>query len=174
MTSNAQGGSGRILGSLRSADGNGAVRMQDRYDTDIDDLWSALTDPRRLARWIGEVEGDLRLGGQFRAHFFTSGWEGTGRVEACEPPHRWLVRTKDADDPDEHAIEATLTVDGDQTILIIEERGMPLDQLAAYGAGVQVHVEDLAAHIAGRERRDMQERWAELLPTYQALAASVG
>ena len=177
MTSNAQGGSGRILGSLRSADGKGAVRMQDRYDTDIDDLWAALTDPRRLARWIGEVEGDLRLGGQFRAHFFTSGWEGTGRVEACEPPHRWLVRTKDADDPDnpdEHAIEATLTVDGDQTILVIEERGMPLDQLAAYGAGVQVHVEDLAAHIAGRERRDMQERWAELLPTYQALAASVG
>jgi len=174
MTSNAQGGSGRILGSLRSADGKGAVRMQDRYDTDIDDLWSALTDPRRLARWIGEVEGDLRLGGQFRAHFFTSGWEGTGRVEACEPPHRWLVRTKDADDPDENAIEATLTVDGDQTILVIEERGMPLDQLAAYGAGVQVHVEDLATHIAGRERRDMQERWAELLPTYQALAASVG
>lgn len=33
MTSNAQGGSGRILGSLRSADGKGAVRMQDRYDT---------------------------------------------------------------------------------------------------------------------------------------------
>ncbi len=100
-----------------------------------------------------------------------------GRVEACEPPHRWLVRTKDADDPDnphEHTIEATLTADGDQTILVIEERGMPLDQLAAYGAGVQVHVEDLAAHIAGRERRDMQERWAELLPTYQALAASVG
>ncbi len=177
MTSNDQGGSDRILGSLRSADGKGAVRMQDRYDTDIDDLWSALTDPRRLARWSGEVEGDLQLGGQFRAHFFTSGWEGTGRVEACEPPHRWLVRTTDADDPDnpdEHAIEATLTADGDHTILVIEERGMPLDQLAAYGAGVQVHVEDLAAHIAGGERRDMQERWAELLPTYQALAASVG
>ncbi len=55
---------------------------------------------------------------------------------------------------------------------------MPLDQLAAYGAGVQVHVEDLAAHIAahiaGRERRDMRERWAELLPTYQALAARTG
>ena len=169
MTSNAHD-SGRILGSLRSADGKGAVRMQDRYDTDIDDLWAALTDPRRLARWIGEVEGDLRPDGQFRAHFFTSGWEGAGRVEACEPPHRWLVRTTDADGPDEHTIEATLTADGDQTILIIEERGMPLDQLAAYGAGVQVHVEDLAAHIAGHERRDMQERWAELLPAYQVLA----
>src|SRR5438309_8246963 len=144
--------SSRILGSLRSEDGSGVVRMEDRFDTDIDDLWSALTDPRRLARWIGEVEGDLRLGGEFRARFFTSGWEGTGRVETCEPPQRLLLLTKDAGEPDEHVIEATLTADGDQTLLVIEERGMPLDQLAAYGGGVQIHVEDLAAHIAGRER----------------------
>src|SRR5512132_230761 len=98
MTSNAHTG-GRILGSLRSADGKGIVRMEDRYDTDIDDLWSALTDPGRLARWIGEVEGDLRLGGDFRAHFFASGWEGTGRVEACEPPQRLLLLTKDPEQP---------------------------------------------------------------------------
>jgi hypothetical protein len=49
-----------------------------------------------------------------------------------------------------------------------------LDQLAAYGAGMQVHVEDLAAHLAGRERCDAQARWAELLPAYQDLAAAVG
>jgi uncharacterized protein YndB with AHSA1/START domain len=176
MTSNASA-SGRILGSLRAADGKGIVRMEDRFDTDIDDLWSALTDPGRLARWLGEVEGDLRLGGEFRARFFASGWEGTGRVEACEPPQRLLVLTKDADKPDEpndHAIEATLTVDGDQTILVWEERGMPVDLLGAYGAGIQVHVEDLAAHIAGHERSDDAEaRWQELLPTYQGLAANV-
>src|SRR5512132_4175578 len=111
MTSNTRGGD-RILGSLRSADDKGVVRMEDRYDTDIDDLWSALTDPGRLARWYGEVEGDLRLGGEFRARFFASGWEGTGRIEVCEPPQRLLVLTTDADEPDEpyeHAIEATLT-----------------------------------------------------------------
>jgi uncharacterized protein YndB with AHSA1/START domain len=172
MTSNVCG-SERILGSLRSEDGKGVVRMEDRFDTDVDDLWSALTDPLRLARWIGVVEGDLRLGGEFRARFFTSGWEGTGCVEACEPPQRLLLTTKDAEEPDEHVIEATLTADGDQTILVIEERGMPLDQLAAYGAGVQIHVEDLAAHIAGRERRDTKTRWNELLPAYEALAAEV-
>jgi uncharacterized protein YndB with AHSA1/START domain len=173
MTSNARG-SNRILGSLRSADGKGIVRMEDRYDTDIDDLWSALTDPGRLARWLGEVEGDLRLGGEFRARFFASGWEGTGRVDTCEPPRHLLVWTKDPDEPYELIIEATLTADGGQTILILEERGMPLDQLAAYGAGIQVHVEDLAAYSAGRERCDAGARWAELLPAYQDLAASVG
>jgi hypothetical protein len=34
MTSNARG-SGGILGSLRSADGKGIVRMQDRFDAGI-------------------------------------------------------------------------------------------------------------------------------------------
>jgi len=153
-------------------DGKGVVRMEDRFQTDIDDLWSALTDPRRLSRWLGEVEGDLRLDGQFRARFFATGWEGTGRVEVCEPPQRFLVLTREAEVPGEHAIEATLTADGDQTILAIEERGMPLDQLASYGAGLQVHVEDLAAHIASRECCDAQTRWAELLPAYQDLAAT--
>jgi uncharacterized protein YndB with AHSA1/START domain len=106
MTSKAHEGV-RILGSLRSADGKGIVRMQDRFDTDIDDLWSALTEPTRLARWLGEVEGDLSVGGEFRARFLASGWEGTGRVEVCEPPQRLLVLTKDAGESDEHAIEAT-------------------------------------------------------------------
>jgi hypothetical protein len=95
-------------------------------------------------------------------------------VEACEPPRRLLVLTKQPGQPDEHGIEATLTADGDRTILVWEERGMPLDHLAAYGAGIQVHVEDLAAYLAGRERCDAEARWDELMPAYQDLAANAG
>jgi len=173
MTSNAAAGN-RIVGTLRTADGKGVVRMEDRFDTDIDDLWSALTDPGRLSRWLGEFEGDLRLGGEFRARFFASGWEGTGRVDVCEPPRHLLVTTSQDRQAEEHAIEATLTADGDHTILILEERGMPVNLLAAYGAGIQVHIEDLAAHIAGRERCDADARWGELQPAYEALASKLG
>ena len=172
MTSNARA-TERILGSLRSAQGKGVVRMEDRFDTQADEVWAALTDPRRLASWLGEVAGELRLGGEFRAHFFASGWEGTGRVEACEPPRRLLVLTRDADVPYELVDEITLTADGDQTILVVEERGMPLDLLAAHGAGVQIHIEDLAAHIAERERVDARTRWEALIPAYRDLAANV-
>jgi uncharacterized protein YndB with AHSA1/START domain len=170
--SSSTGGGNRIVGSLRSADGKGVVRMEDRYDTGIDDLWSALTERPRLARWLGEFDGDLRLGGQFSARFFASGWEGAGRVEACEPPRRLLVATRGTDEPGDTIIEATLTPDGEQTILVLEERGMPLNLLAEYGAGIQVHVEDLAAYLAGRDRCAAESRWAELLPDYQALATS--
>jgi uncharacterized protein YndB with AHSA1/START domain len=167
-------GSGRILGSLESLEGKGIVRMEDRFDTDIDDVWSALTDPSRLARWYGEIEGDLRLGGEYRARLFSSGWEGTGRVEACEPPRRLLVHVTDTDEPDENTIEVTLTAEGDQTTVVWEERGMPLDLLSAYGAGVQLHVEDLADYLAGRGREcgdDAKERWDELHPAYRGMAA---
>ena len=162
----------RILGTLRSEDGSGIVRLEDRFDTDIDDLWSALTDPARLVRWLGEVDGDLGPGGEFRAHYFASGWEGTCRVEACEPPHRLRLRTSSPEQPD-GVVEATLTVDGNQTVLVIEDRGVPLDQIAAYGAGDQIHVEDLAAYLAGLERCDARARWQELQPAYEVLAAGI-
>ncbi len=163
----------RTLGTLRAADGKGIVRLEDRFDTDIDDLWSALTDPLRLARWLGEVDGDLRQGGEFRARFFASGWEGTCRVEVCDPHGGSWSQTKSEGEPD-GAFEATLTADGDQTILVIEDRGVPVDQIAAYGAGDQIHVEDLAAYLAGRERCDARARWQELQPSYQRMAVDHG
>ena len=181
MTSNERAAT-RILGRLRSADGNGIVRIEGRYATDIDDLWSALTDPGRLARWYGQVEGDLHPGGEFRLYIESDDWEGTGRVQACEPSRRLRVTTREADEsyqrgqgvpPYDEIIEATLTADGSQTTLVWEERGMPLDLLAAYGAGVQIHVEDLAAYLAGRGRVDAAGRWAELQPAYQDLAADI-
>ncbi len=171
MNRDTPGGT-RVLGSLRSADGAGVVRLEDRFDTDRADLWSALTDPERLARWLGEVEGDLRPGGTFRAHYFASGWEGTGRVEVCEPMQRLLISTSAADEPD-GIVEVTLTADGDQTILVIEDRGVPRDQIAAYGAGDQIHLEDLAAYLAGDGPCDARSRWQELHPLYEDIAADV-
>jgi hypothetical protein len=84
------------------------------------------------------------------------------------------VTGKEQDEPHDQAIEVTLAADGDQTTVVWEERGMPLDAVAAYGAGIQVHVEDLVAHLAGRERCDANARWAELNPAYEDLAAKIG
>ena len=156
---------------LRTADGTGAVRMDDLYDTDVDDLWSALTEAPRLARWIAHVEGDLCLGGQFRASF-TSGWKGTGRVAVCEPPRRLVVTMSPGQD-DETVIEAELVVHGDRTRLVLEERGLPFDELPRHGAGWQAHIEDLSAHLSGRRRVDWRTRWIELSPAYAAQAQDI-
>lgn len=160
----------RTLGTLHRLDGDrGAVRVEDVYATDVEDLWDACTDPDRLVRWIADVSGELEVGGSFTARF-TSGWEGSGRVDVCERPHRLLVTTwEDESREQESTIEATLTpVDGG-TRLVVEERGMPVDQLPAYGAGWQVHAEDLASHVAGRDRDPDEARWVDMVPAYRAM-----
>jgi uncharacterized protein YndB with AHSA1/START domain len=154
-----------VIGSLRLVDGKAAVRMEDRFNTDARDLWSALTDPRRLARWIARVDGDLRVGGDIHA-VFTSSWEGPGRIEVCDPPSRLLVRMSPGEE-DETVIEAQIFAEGSMTRLVIEERGLPVNEAAGHGGGWQAHMEDLAAHIAGQPSGDWRARWADLTPAYQ-------
>ena len=102
------------IATMRTLDEtHGAVRVEDLYDTDIDDLWQACTTPERLARWIARVEGDLRVGGTFQV-VFTSTWTGSVRVEVCDAPHRLLLTTEPGTD-DEGQIEAWLTEEGAQT-----------------------------------------------------------
>ncbi|MGH8981503.1 MAG: SRPBCC domain-containing protein [Acidimicrobiales bacterium] len=175
-------GSGRILGSLR-VDGTGIVRVEDRFDSDIDDVWSAITDPRRLARWHVKVRGDLHAGGEIHLHVEADDWEGTGHIEVCEAPRRLLVTTRESDEswrkgqgvpPFDETLEATLDEVGAKTRLVIEVRGIPLDPLPFYGVGWQIHLENLASYLAGRDRGDTEARWEELIPSYQALAADIG
>src|SRR5215831_2716204 len=113
----------RVLGTMRRIDDkHGAVRVEDVYDTDLADLWSAVTEPDRLARWIATVDGDLRVGGIIQARF-TSSWEGPGRIDVCDAPHRLVVTMQPGTD-DEAVIEAVLVADGERTRLVVEERGL--------------------------------------------------
>ena len=161
-----------VLGSLHSGSGGGVVRMKARLDIGIDDLWRALTDPDRLACWFGEVEGELSEGSGFRVRIALAG-ERAGQVEVCEPPQRLLLTMRDPDpqpgQPEQTVIEAQLIAEGAQTRLIWEERGMPVNLLPAYGTGIQLHVEHLADYITGRELRNVEARWDELFPAYEAL-----
>ena len=171
MTSNASESQG-ILSTLRVADGVGVVRIEDRLHAAIDEVWSALTDPSRLAQWYGDVDGDLRAGGEFRAHVHASGWEGTGRITECEPPHRFATVSQEPGRPEAlHTV--TLAPDGDRTIIVYENLSVPVNLLWAYGVGEQIHVEDLGEHLAGRER-NADSRWAELEPAYREAAAKLG
>ena len=161
-----------IAGTLHTVGGVGTVRMRARFETDIDDLWSAITDSQRLARWYGNVQGDLREGGEFTAFVFASEWNGRGRIEKCVRP-RHLEVTHWEEESAKHALTADLVTEGDHTILAFETGGMPTDVLWAYGAGWQAHLEILGAHIAGQDRVDFsittRSRMDELDPIYREM-----
>jgi uncharacterized protein YndB with AHSA1/START domain len=165
-------------GTMRALDDDrGAVRVEDVYDTGIDDLWQACTSPQRLSRWIADVRGDLRQGGTVQA-VFTSTWTGPVKIEICDPPHHLLLTMEPGSD-EQTELEAWLTAEGTRTRLVIEERGLPIDKLHYYGAGWQVHLEDLArslavdgpAHVEGWSSETpapaWRERWTTLTPVYE-------
>ncbi len=64
------------------------------YDTDIDDLWDALTNAERIPRWFLPISGDLRLGGRYQL-------EGNagGEITRCEPPRLLAVTWACGGDP---------------------------------------------------------------------------
>jgi uncharacterized protein YndB with AHSA1/START domain len=51
------------------------------YDTDVDDLWDAVTNAERIPRWFLPISGELQLGGRYQL-------EGNagGTVERCDKP----------------------------------------------------------------------------------------
>ncbi|MGI5148699.1 SRPBCC family protein [Plantactinospora sp. CA-294935] len=57
------------------------VLLRRTYDTSVDDLWDAVTNPERLPRWFLPVSGDFTLGGRYQL-------EGNagGEIIRCEPP----------------------------------------------------------------------------------------
>jgi uncharacterized protein YndB with AHSA1/START domain len=158
------------IGTMRALDEKlGAVRVEDVYDTDIDDLWQACTTPERLARWIGEVTGDLRVGGKIHATL-TSSWDGPAQIQACDQPHHLLV-TMEPGTEDETELEAWLTAEGERTRLVVEERGLPLEKIHFHGAGWQAHLEDLRRSLAGAPSA-WKPRWTELTPAYETMPIS--
>ena len=155
----------RILSSVRPYGDDALVRVEDVYPTTVEDLWAAITQPERLARWIAEVSGDLVVGGTFRISFVSS-WVGTGTVDVCEP-HSRLVVTTTEDDGASTEVEALVTAEGDGARLVVEDRGLPVDAAPFHAAGWQVHLEDLGAALAGRPVSDWSARWNELMPSYR-------
>jgi uncharacterized protein YndB with AHSA1/START domain len=56
------------------------------YDTPLDDLWDACTNPERIPRWFLPVSGDFKPGGRFDIE-----GNASGTIEHCEPPRSFTA-----------------------------------------------------------------------------------
>jgi uncharacterized protein YndB with AHSA1/START domain len=64
----------RAVGDRRIAAGEARVVTISRtYDTDVDDLWDAVTNPQRIPRWFLPITGDLQVGGRYQLEGNASG-----------------------------------------------------------------------------------------------------
>jgi uncharacterized protein YndB with AHSA1/START domain len=81
------------------------------------EVWSALTEPERLAAWLGDrADVDLRPGGELSVRLL-DGSERRGFVEAADAPARLVLWWREAADGDD---EGELTR---VEIVLVEARG---------------------------------------------------
>lgn len=137
---------------------------EDVYDTDIDDLWQAITTRQRLARWMVDYTGDLREGGTWAVA--TEGDEepwATGKIAVCDAP-RSFTTTWHATGEDPTHLTVTLEAVEGGTRMQLVHTGI---RSIFYGAGWQTYLERLAAEVAGEPiPEDWHARFAELSPMY--------
>ena len=160
-------------GQLRAEGDRAGVRFERRYDATPEELWSALTEPDRLARWLADAEIDLRVGGRF--HLAWNESDGTqetdGTILALEPGRLLELNWTYPGEPDSVA-RFELRPDGDGTILVLDHRGLPPAAIAGYGAGWHSHLDSLDAHLHGAQA-DWSTRFEELGPEYERTAAAL-
>jgi uncharacterized protein YndB with AHSA1/START domain len=171
-----------IHGVLRLEGDATAVRFERHYATDVSDLWSAITEPARLARWFETVEagrGGLREGGTYRIDWGEGGVT-EGAIERCRPPHELEVSWSFPGEPLSRLV-VRLQPASPGAVLIIDHSRLPADQAAGYGAGWHAYLDRLAAEglALGAARGagdgadqtaafDWDHRWSELFPGYRA------
>lgn len=129
----------REIGDMPVATGAGRSLLLHRvYDAPIADVWDACTDPERLSRWLGPIEGDFRLGGTFQLKN-----NAGGQILRCEQPHLLKVTWVLGEGmPTE--VEVRLTAAGDERTTFELEHSSPaeiVDELVkTYGPGTTIGI----------------------------------
>jgi uncharacterized protein YndB with AHSA1/START domain len=124
------------------------------YDTTVEDLWDACTNPERIPRWFLPVSGDLRLHGRYQL-------EGNagGVIEQCDPPKSFAATWEFGGQVT--WIELRLDPEaGDRTRLTLEHIALVDDETweqfgpGAVGVGWDLALIGLVLHLASGEAVD--------------------
>lgn len=116
----------REVGNRSTASGEVVcVSLRRSYNSPIEDVWDAVTNPERMQRWFLPISGDLRVGGSFQL-------EGNagGDILKCEPP-RLLQLTFGGPTS---LVELRLSPAGDRETILELEHTVPIE-MAGSGAG---------------------------------------
>ena len=112
------------------------------------DVWAALTEPERSARWIGRYDGPHGAGAE--GVFTMTAEEGAPtervRIAECEPPRRLVVQWLD-----EMAwrVEVDLTEDGGTTTLVLTQVLPAGTDVADVASGWHWYLDRLDAAVTG-------------------------
>jgi len=158
-------------GTLRSDDDRCAVQFRRLYDFTPQELWSALTDPEQLGRWLARARVDPGVGGQVSLDFDGGATEG-GRVLTWDEP-RVLEYEWRFEGEEQSVVRFELHPQELGTLLVLDHRRLGRSSGAGYGAGWHAHLDALAG-LFDLSDAAWTERFEELLPAYTTQADELG
>jgi uncharacterized protein YndB with AHSA1/START domain len=127
------------------------------YDTTIEDVWDAVTNPERIPRWFLPISGDLRLGGRYQLQ-----GNAGGQITACDPPQAFDVTWEFGGQVSWVNIRLTGLSDGGTQLRLEHIAHVPDDLWDQYGPGAvgvgwNLGMLGLARHLATGETLDQKQ-----------------
>jgi len=131
------------LGTIEIRDGRHTLVQTRTFSAPIEDVWAAVTEPERLARWIGSWTGDPESGAvMFRMLFEGDEHEAeTMTIRVCEPPHRLHLTSQAGEDT--WLLELDLTHQDGVTTLTFSQPGVTAEQVGGVGPGWDYYLDRL-------------------------------
>jgi uncharacterized protein YndB with AHSA1/START domain len=152
------------FGTFERHGDNVDLRYVRHYSRPIETVWAALTDPTRLADWLGAARVEPRVGGRFEL-FIERPRPMTGRILTWQPP-TLLEFSWDTGDAPETVVRFELSSEGDGTRLILMHNGIGFDWIGLVLPGWHTHLERLASLLSGTSQPMSMPRWRELQAIY--------
>jgi uncharacterized protein YndB with AHSA1/START domain len=126
------------------------VRLQFRrsWPDPVEDVWSALTEPDRMARWIGTYEGERRTGGS-GTFTMTHEEQVVGEpmtIAECDPPRRLVVEWATEEG---WRVEVDLAVEDGRTVLLFTQLFAAGTEVVDYVLGWHWYLDKFDAEVGG-------------------------
>ena len=152
----------------RLDDGRQRLEFRRSWPDPIDDVWGALTEPDRLARWIGTYEGERGPGGTgtfTMTHEEQPAGEPMTIVE-CDPPRRLVVEWTQEEAEDWRVVLDLWSEDGRTHLSFVQVFAADAD-VTDFAMGWHWYLDKFGAEVAGDPAPgDWDAFLAEVGPAY--------
>jgi len=149
----------------RRADGKLDIRFERTYPRPVGTVWAALTEPERLADWMGKSSVEPRVGGKFLT-IQDSAAPMTGEVRVWEPPKVLEFSWSNKDAPDS-VVRYELTPDGKTgTRMVFTQKGVLPGRSALMMPGWQWLFDRLANVLEGKAGTLSGKNWSQWQQVY--------
>jgi uncharacterized protein YndB with AHSA1/START domain len=148
-------------------DGRRRLEFRRSWPDPMEDVWSALTEPERLARWIGTYDGERGAGGTGVFTMTHEEGEHAGeamRIVECDPPRRLVLEWTASE---QWRVELDLTSDGGTTTLVFAQVLPAGAEVGDVAGGWHWYLDKFEAELTGAGGPGAWEPfWAEVGPLY--------